>query len=150
MTWKDLARSGACARANTTSQASLPNQIDVSLTGFGILVLALLFPGAAGNIAKADQITSTYGTGTPVMSWAYYNLLNVGKIGTYWTYYPFQPDYSNAVFQGYVSTPADGYWGPVYDFADQDGIFVFRTNVFIVGGSDSLWVLAAMIMPLPT
>jgi hypothetical protein len=132
MTWKDLARSGACARANTTAQASLPDQIGVSLTGFGfpsILLVALLFLGAAGDVVKADQITNTYGTGTPVMSWAYYNLLNVGKIGTYWTYYPFQADYSNAVFQGYVSTPADGIWGPVYDFADQDGIFVFRTNV---------------------
>jgi len=63
------------------------------------------------------------------MSWAYYNLLHVGKMGTYWTYYPFQPDYNNAVFQGYVSTPADGIWGPVYDPADDDAIFVFRTNV---------------------
>ena len=134
MTWKDLARSGACARANTTVQASLPDQIGVFLTGFGfpsMLLVALLFLGAAGDVVKADQITNAYGTGTPVMSWSYYNLLNVGKIGTYWTYYPFQPDYSNAVFQGYVSTPADGIycWGPVYDSADQDGIFVFRTNV---------------------
>lgn len=150
MTWKALARNGLCAQANTTAQASLPDQIGVSLTGVGfrsILLVALLFLGAAGDVVKADQITNAYGTGTPVMSWAYYNLLNVGKIGTYWTYYPFQPDYSNAVFQGYVSTPADGiYWGPIYDPADQDGIFVFRTNVlssvdqtisFNFGGDDN-------------
>lgn len=133
MIWNDLARGGACARADTAA-ASLPDQIGagVSLTGFGfsrILLVALLFLGATGAVVKADQITNTYGTGTPVMSWAYSTLLNVGELTTYWTYYPFKPDYNNAVFQGYVTTPAGGEWGPVYDPADQDAIFVFQTNV---------------------
>jgi hypothetical protein len=90
--------------------------------------VVLLLLGAAGNLV-ADQITATYGTGAPEMSWSYSTLHNAGHLGTYWTYYPFQPDYSNAVFQGYVSTPSDGIWGPIYDPADQDSIFVFRTHV---------------------
>jgi len=126
------ARSGACARANTGAQANLPDSISVSLIGFtfpAILLVALLLLGAAGNVVQADQITSTYGTGTPDMSWAYSTLHHVGELQNYWTYYPFQPNYNNAVFQGYVSTPADGIWGPVYEAADEDSTFVFRTNV---------------------
>ena len=139
MASKDLASRALCVRANTAhrrlllgisqARASLLDQIEFSLKGFGCpltVLVALLFLGAAGNVVRADQITNMYGTGTPVMSWAYYSLLNVGKSGGY---YPLQADYSNAVFQGFVTTPANGIWGPIYDNADQDGVFVFRTNV---------------------
>ena len=130
MTGKDLAPSRARARTNNALRHIFADRIGSFLAGSGLLSLlvALLLIGAA-NPARADEITNTYGTGTPVMSWEYSTVSNVGQLATYWTYYPFQPDYNNAVFQGYLSTPADGIWGPIYDPADQDTIFVFRTNV---------------------
>ena len=132
MTRNDSYRSGAHARGHTAAQwyaSGRLGRLSIALGVPCILLGALLFLGASSSVAKADPITSAYGTGTPVMSWAYYSLHNVVPPVPYWEYYPFRPDYDNAAFQGYVSTPADGIWGPIYSPGDQNSIFVFRTSV---------------------
>jgi hypothetical protein len=90
------------------------------------LSLIVIFPGIS---AKADFILSTYGTGTPIGSWAYSKQIGVGQ-GNSETYIPVKADYGKAVFQGYVQYDAQGVivtrGSGVFG---EDTIYVFRTYV---------------------
>src|SRR4051812_13617108 len=76
--------------------------------------------------ASAGWIVSTYGTGTPVGSWAHLEAAGVGH-GNSTTYTPLRADWAGAVFQGYVASDASGSWNTIgAGTHDEDTIYVFR------------------------
>ncbi len=91
----------------------------------GLLAIELL---AAGGTARAqDYIVQTYGSGTPVDSWAYSKHEAVGLPSDI-AYYPTADDLSRSVFQGYVVTPQYGRWSDS-SVSSVDTTFVFSTTL---------------------
>jgi hypothetical protein len=96
-----------------------------------ILIVAALT--ATSRAAKGDFITTKFGSGTPVGSWAYSKAEGVGH-GNDTTYMPVLNDWSPAVFQGYVYRLPE-VWNTVGSgIHDEDTIYVFRT--FAMSTSD--------------